>query len=214
MHLSSRKINVASRVKNAPPLAAMFHEDRTVNVASITNLVNKFHEDWAINVASRVKMPRHSNHRGRGGRPRSWWSTNPPINISVYARQHGQLTDKERETLLSTDWKPSEKHVYKKTQFGKTNRTFQSSWLQKYPGLVYRLEEDGAYCHLCSLSPHASVKDPFLRSIRALGLVKTKLRSSIGQDRLSALCQLSNVVREFARKHPRRMDIPDMMSEL
>jgi type II secretory pathway pseudopilin PulG len=62
------------------------------------------------------------------------------------------------------------------------------------------------------------------RSISALGLVKTKLRSSMGQDRLSALCLLSvhrdidinicNVVREFARKHPRRMDLPDILSEL
>ncbi|XP_052268766.1 52 kDa repressor of the inhibitor of the protein kinase-like [Dreissena polymorpha] len=62
------------------------------------------------------------------------------------------------------------------------------------------------------------------RSISALGLVKTKLRSSMGQDRLSALCLLSvhrdidinicNVVREFARKHPRRMYLPDILSEL
>ncbi|KAH3834720.1 hypothetical protein DPMN_108056 [Dreissena polymorpha] len=40
-------------------------------------------------------------------------------DISVYARQHGQLTDVERDTLLYTDLKPSEKHGYKKTQFGK-----------------------------------------------------------------------------------------------
>ncbi|KAH3776888.1 hypothetical protein DPMN_178322 [Dreissena polymorpha] len=102
-----RKINVASRVltrKNPPPpgshvfqqtgiifelvqdiirmnLLTKFHEDQTVNVASIekiapplgshvfqaniiifkliqdiieTNLLTKFHEDWTINVASRV----------------------------------------------------------------------------------------------------------------------------------------------------------------
>ncbi|KAH3690311.1 hypothetical protein DPMN_191081 [Dreissena polymorpha] len=61
-----RTINVASRVKNAPPL---FHEDRTINVASRvkyaqplgshvfqanTDFLTKFHEDWTINVASRV----------------------------------------------------------------------------------------------------------------------------------------------------------------
>ncbi|XP_052268219.1 52 kDa repressor of the inhibitor of the protein kinase-like [Dreissena polymorpha] len=74
-------------------------------------------------------------------------------DISVYARQHGKLTDEERDTLLSTDWKPSEKHMYKKTQFGKTSRTFQSSWLQKYPGLVYSVEEDGAYCVHCVTFP-------------------------------------------------------------
>ncbi|KAH3841786.1 hypothetical protein DPMN_097826 [Dreissena polymorpha] len=77
-------INVASRVKNAPPLGSHFHEDRKINVASRvltrknapplgshvfqanvtifkllqdiieTNLLTKFHEDWTINVASRV----------------------------------------------------------------------------------------------------------------------------------------------------------------
>ncbi|KAH3865782.1 hypothetical protein DPMN_028825 [Dreissena polymorpha] len=79
-----RKINVASRVltrKNAPPLAAIYYWDRTKNVASRvkntpplgshvfqanltifeliqdiieTNFLTKFHEDWTINVASRV----------------------------------------------------------------------------------------------------------------------------------------------------------------
>ncbi|XP_052282497.1 52 kDa repressor of the inhibitor of the protein kinase-like [Dreissena polymorpha] len=43
--------------------------------------------------------------------------------------------------------------MYKKTQFGKTSRTFQSSWLQKYPGLVYSVEEDGAYCVHCVTFP-------------------------------------------------------------
>ena len=60
------------------------------------------------------------------------------------------------------------------------------------------------------------------RSISALGLVKSKLRSSMGQDRLSSLRLLSihrdidikQVVREFARKNPRKMALPDLMSEL
>ncbi|KAH3828382.1 hypothetical protein DPMN_130340 [Dreissena polymorpha] len=38
-----RKINVASRVKNAPPFG------------SHTKLLTKFHEEWTINVASRVE---------------------------------------------------------------------------------------------------------------------------------------------------------------
>ncbi|XP_052227741.1 probable serine/threonine-protein kinase roco4 [Dreissena polymorpha] len=32
-------------------------------------------------------------------------------DISVYSLQHGQLTDEELDTLLSTNWKPPEKHV-------------------------------------------------------------------------------------------------------
>ncbi|KAH3832476.1 hypothetical protein DPMN_105766 [Dreissena polymorpha] len=58
-------INVASRVKNAPPLDSHFHEDWKINVASIeknalppgingTNVLTKFHEDRTINEASRV----------------------------------------------------------------------------------------------------------------------------------------------------------------
>ncbi|KAH3718332.1 hypothetical protein DPMN_061135 [Dreissena polymorpha] len=39
-------INVASRVKNAPPLSSHVFQANT-------NLITKFHEDWTINVASR-----------------------------------------------------------------------------------------------------------------------------------------------------------------
>lgn len=31
------------------------------------------------------------------------------------------------------------------------NRSFQRSWMDKYPGLVYSIEEDGAYCMHCVL---------------------------------------------------------------
>ncbi|KAH3882976.1 hypothetical protein DPMN_006923 [Dreissena polymorpha] len=54
-----RTINVASRLKNAPPLDSHVFQ---VNVTIFeliqdiieTNLLTKFHEDWTINVASRV----------------------------------------------------------------------------------------------------------------------------------------------------------------
>ncbi|KAH3778425.1 hypothetical protein DPMN_179883 [Dreissena polymorpha] len=42
-----RTINVASRVKNAPPLGSHVFQANT-------NLLTKFHEDWTINVACRV----------------------------------------------------------------------------------------------------------------------------------------------------------------
>lgn len=60
------------------------------------------------------------------------------------------------------------------------------------------------------------------RSISTLGLVKTKLRSAMGQDRLSSLCLISihrgmsidinSVVKDFARLHPRRMALPDNLN--
>ncbi|KAH3720771.1 hypothetical protein DPMN_063675 [Dreissena polymorpha] len=54
-----RKINVASRVKNAPPLGShVFQANITIfkpiQDINETNILTKFHEDWTINVASRV----------------------------------------------------------------------------------------------------------------------------------------------------------------
>ncbi|KAH3825891.1 hypothetical protein DPMN_127775 [Dreissena polymorpha] len=65
-------INVASRVKNAPPPV---HDDRKINVTSRVftrknapprdiigmNLLTEFHEDRTINVASRVAPPLSSH---------------------------------------------------------------------------------------------------------------------------------------------------------
>ncbi|WAR02692.1 hypothetical protein MAR_009250 [Mya arenaria] len=59
------------------------------------------------------------------------------------------------------------------------------------------------------------------RSVSALSLVKTKLRATIGQDRLSSLCLLSihrdvkidiaKVVALFAKKNPGRMALPSVL---
>ena len=61
------------------------------------------------------------------------------------------------------------------------------------------------------------------RSISTLGLVKTKLRSTMGQERLTGLCLLSRhrdikvdareVVLKFARMHPRRMTFPNVLAD-
>ncbi|KAH3856032.1 hypothetical protein DPMN_098612 [Dreissena polymorpha] len=45
-----RKINVASRVKNAPPFGSHVFQANT-------KLRTKFHEEWTINVASRENSP-------------------------------------------------------------------------------------------------------------------------------------------------------------
>ncbi|KAH3857379.1 hypothetical protein DPMN_099986 [Dreissena polymorpha] len=54
-----RTINVASRVKNAPPLGSHVFQAKATIFELIqdiieTNHLSKFHEDWTINVASRV----------------------------------------------------------------------------------------------------------------------------------------------------------------
>ncbi|KAH3782129.1 hypothetical protein DPMN_160040, partial [Dreissena polymorpha] len=53
-----RKINVASRVKNDPPLGSHAFEANIIIFEFIqdiikTNLLTKCHENWTINVASR-----------------------------------------------------------------------------------------------------------------------------------------------------------------
>ncbi|KAH3690314.1 hypothetical protein DPMN_191084 [Dreissena polymorpha] len=55
-----RTINMASRVKNAPPLGSHVFQANVAIFELIqdimkTNLLTKFHEDWTINVASRVR---------------------------------------------------------------------------------------------------------------------------------------------------------------
>ena len=61
------------------------------------------------------------------------------------------------------------------------------------------------------------------RSISTLGIVKTKLRATMGQDRLTGLCLLSrhrdiyveprDIVKIYARKNPRRMVLPDILAD-
>ncbi|KAH3700519.1 hypothetical protein DPMN_075498 [Dreissena polymorpha] len=50
-----RKINVASRVKNAPPFGSHVFQANT-------KLLTKFHEEWTINVASRENSPPLGGH--------------------------------------------------------------------------------------------------------------------------------------------------------
>ncbi|KAH3837858.1 hypothetical protein DPMN_111260 [Dreissena polymorpha] len=68
-----RTINVASRVKNAPPLGShVFQANVTIFelIQDIieTNLLTKFHEDWTINVASieaNDDVAQRTTHDGR-----------------------------------------------------------------------------------------------------------------------------------------------------
>ncbi|KAH3830765.1 hypothetical protein DPMN_104017 [Dreissena polymorpha] len=58
--IEDRKINVASRVKNAPPPGSHVFQPTGIIFELVQdiirmNLLTKFHEDWTINVASRVK---------------------------------------------------------------------------------------------------------------------------------------------------------------
>ncbi|KAH3842506.1 hypothetical protein DPMN_116002 [Dreissena polymorpha] len=65
-----RPINVASRVKNAPPLGGHVFEAKVTIFEVIqdiikTNLLTKFYQDWTINVASRVLTRKNAPPPGR-----------------------------------------------------------------------------------------------------------------------------------------------------
>ncbi|KAH3864340.1 52 kDa repressor of the inhibitor of the protein kinase-like [Dreissena polymorpha] len=125
------------------------------------------------------------------------------------------------EDLPSPQSLPSELHLWKAKWRGISDRptTLQDSLkhcdVKLYPNVRTVME-------ISCVFPVTSCECE--RSISALGLVKSKLRSSMGQDRLSSLCLLSihremdidikQVVREFARNNPRKMALPDLMSEL
>ncbi|KAH3726128.1 hypothetical protein DPMN_051984 [Dreissena polymorpha] len=67
MFHEDRTVNVASRVKNAPPLGSLFFQANIIIFELIqdiieTNLLTKFHEDWTLNVASREKCSVPGGH--------------------------------------------------------------------------------------------------------------------------------------------------------
>ena len=74
---------------------------------------------------------------------------------------------------------------------------------------------------ICATFPVASCECE--RSISVLRLLKTYLRSSMGQDRLSSLALMyvhrdipinkSEIVHEFGRLHPRRLLLPNLLSD-
>ncbi|KAH3800082.1 hypothetical protein DPMN_153707 [Dreissena polymorpha] len=74
-------INVASRVKNTPPLGShVFQANVTIFelIQDIieTNVLTKFHEDWTINVASR-ELTRQMLTPHNGRRTKSYHKSSP-----------------------------------------------------------------------------------------------------------------------------------------
>ncbi|KAH3713532.1 hypothetical protein DPMN_073324 [Dreissena polymorpha] len=101
-----RTINVASRVKNAPPLGShVFQSNVTVfefiqNINK-TNLLTKFHDDWTVNVASRVLTRFYYSHIRKNA---------PPLGSHVFQAKVTifELIQDIIETILLTkfheDW--------------------------------------------------------------------------------------------------------------
>lgn len=63
----------------------------------------------------------------------------------------GSLTDSERYQYLTEHFRPPKGCKYPSTYMNKCNRSFQESWLTKYPWLVYSPKLDGGFCLPCLL---------------------------------------------------------------
>ncbi|KAH3769553.1 hypothetical protein DPMN_170826 [Dreissena polymorpha] len=69
-----RTINMAPRVKNAPPLGSHVFQAKATIFVLIQDIIgtyhlSKFHEDWTINVASRVLTRFYYSHVGKNAPP-------------------------------------------------------------------------------------------------------------------------------------------------
>jgi len=63
----------------------------------------------------------------------------------------GSLTDSEKYQYLTRHFRPTKEYQYPSTYMNKCNRSFQESWLTKYPWLVYSPNLDGGFCLPCFL---------------------------------------------------------------
>ena len=61
------------------------------------------------------------------------------------------LTDSEKYGCLTRHFRPPREYKFPSTYMNKCNRSFQESWLTKYPWLVYSPTLDGGFCLPCFL---------------------------------------------------------------
>ena len=59
------------------------------------------------------------------------------------------LSDDEKYELLNNVFVPDGSYSFPFSTFGQAKRSFRSSWLKQYPGLVYSPSQDGAFCLVC-----------------------------------------------------------------
>ncbi|XP_063417365.1 52 kDa repressor of the inhibitor of the protein kinase-like [Mytilus trossulus] len=62
-----------------------------------------------------------------------------------------QISDEQKYQLLRNHFIPNKKFVFPVTKYGGRNRTFQSTWLERYVGLVYSPSLNGCFCIYCFL---------------------------------------------------------------
>jgi len=61
------------------------------------------------------------------------------------------LTDEEKHQILTGHFRPSKGYKFPSNYMNGCNRSFQETWLSKYPWLVYSPKLDGGFCLPCFL---------------------------------------------------------------
>lgn len=76
----------------------------------------------------------------------------PARDFSHLLKKHSTiLSDNDRYEWLTNPWTPSPEFMFPLNVEGKKKRSFQASWLKKYPWLVYSQKLNGGLCKACIL---------------------------------------------------------------
>ena len=99
----------------------------------------------------------------------------------VWLKAQRNITDSEKFYLLKHHFVPRKGYKFPSRTFSGQQRLFQSSWLDRYSGLVYSELEDGGYCKFCVLF---ATCEP---SVRELGVLVTRPLTNFkkGVDKLN-----------------------------
>ena len=73
------------------------------------------------------------------------------FGLVVKLKTERNLTGYEKYLLLKHHFIPSKSYKFPAHSYGNRQRHIQSTWLDKYHGLVYSENDDGGYCKFCVL---------------------------------------------------------------
>lgn len=79
-----------------------------------------------------------------------WWRY-PKVSAWHRPFCEKRLSDTEKYELMKNVYKPDVSFKFPSSKFGGKNRSFQFSWLARYPGLCYSPQFDAAFCMYCVL---------------------------------------------------------------
>ena len=100
------------------------------------------------------------------------------MSLEEVSRAVSALSPCQKYSLLTKHFKPDRGFLFPKIYSNGCNRSFQLSWLERYPWLVYSKEVDGGFCKYCSLfvkdrnSLSALVNCPFRKWVKVNKIVE------------------------------------------